>query len=150
MPFDCSSQTNNSAEPEPDLSTKLSETANDGLIDSFEIKIREAFRRDEDPSREGLGAKILEGSSKEWTKKPKTEKDEERVDANQDTKEPSVDEDKQSPSTDSNKEGSPSLEDMERFRVNPPLYTYAKREDSLSPSPTTVEDIDQRYFFFNI
>lgn len=150
VPFECSSQNNNSAETVPETSTKLNETADDGLIDSFGIKIREAFRRDEDPSREGLAAKILEGSSKDWSKKPtvKTEEKHEKLDSSKHSKEPSLDTSSQDTLTETckewAKEGSPSLEDMERFRVKPPLYTYAKREDSLSPSPTTVEGSEQR------
>lgn len=163
LPFECSSQNNNSAsaapEPETNISTKtkLTEPVDDGLIDSFEIKIREAFRREEDPSREGLAAKILEGSSKEW-KSPKTEvKSESDVKVKVEEKESGETESELACEAGSGSEmlkdwskedGSPSLEDMERFRVKPPLYTYAKREDSLSPSPTTVEGNELRYFLF--
>lgn len=99
------------------------------LMETFETKIREAFLRNEtnskefDTTAEGLGAKILETSS--------------RLD----------DKGKDALTGDSSENknieveiGSPSLEDIERFRVNPPLYTYAKREDSLSPSPPTVDN----------
>ncbi|KAL0277440.1 UNVERIFIED_CONTAM: hypothetical protein PYX00_004719 [Menopon gallinae] len=99
------------------------------LIETFETKIREAFLRNDnkdfDTAAEGLGAKILETSTR-LEDKSKDSVSSEALESK------SIEADI----------GSPSLEEIERFRVNPPLYTYAKREDSLSPSPPTVEGND--------
>lgn len=101
------------------------------LMETFETKIREAFLRNEnkefDTTAEGLGAKILETSSRLEDK----------------GKDNSVGSGESNENKNLESEiGSPLLEDIERFRVNPPLYTYAKREDSLSPSPPTVDSSD--------
>lgn len=97
------------------------------LMETFETKIREAFMRNEnkdfDTATEGLGAKILETSSRLEDKGKEA---------------PSCAESSETKTLETDV-GSPSFDEIERFRVNPPLYTYAKREDSLSPSPPTVE-----------
>lgn len=100
------------------------------LMETFETKIREAFMRNEskefDTTAEGLGAKILETSSRLEDKGKESALSGESSDSK--NLEADI--------------GSPSLEDIERFRVNPPLYTYAKREDSLSPSPPIIDKTD--------